>query len=342
MFKKALISGLVAVMALSMSACGKSKGQEPSQVKDVPSENVQNENAPNETVSEDDAEDIVNDEICQIYFDYSTGVLSEKDTINYLQSMNVTLDEAAAIFDQYGGFLAEELAMAEADMPPYFEAADEIKNASMLHFKLQAADMVFSSFSKVSDCMEKIENSELSFTYEYNPDKLMPQHGGSNIDIYLNDELYMTLKARNAPMSSEDKETRALKDCIVCWIDMKDFSNVYYAGGIPAMDSGISVAEFDELMQKDLGSLMENKQVKRDERLYNSDSYLVRYSFTYALYNYVLECDGAVQSSHNYAYWGIFDETGTKLQKLTLEYDPINNWDYQSYGIQDKDIIIER
>lgn len=313
MLKKTLISGLMAAMVLSMSACGSSGKQEASRTKDVKTEStrketVQNENAQNENIQ--------------------TEVIPEIDPI--------------------------KMAMKEADVPaeiPYFEATDEIKNASMHQFKLQIADMVFDTFSKVSDCMEEFENSELPFTYEYNPDKLIPMKdsgfsGDIIIDVYLNDKLYIQLYTINAPQTAGDRETRALKDCVVYGMDLKDYSNVYYAGGIPAMDSGLSLKEFDELMLEDFNEFF-GDMADRAELLNSPDTYTILYK-TRKRYNtstggnYIFECNGAANVATGYYYEAVFDETGTNLDLLALKHDYFSYYKFQNDGVYEDDIIIER
>lgn len=362
MLKKTLTAGLAAIMMLSMTACGGSKEQEVSKMENVQNENVQNENvqnenaqnenvpdgnAPAQTAAADDMDEMSYDEICQAYFDYRTGVTAEEDFEDYMQDINMTLDEIEAVFEQHGGYLKNELAMIEADSPvgiPHFDATDEIKNASMQQFKFQTADMVFTSFSRITDCLEQIDNSTLPFTYDYNPDKLMTICSRTEMEVYLNNELYMTLGIGNPRREHDDENTRPLKECIVYHIELEDYSNVYYAGGIPAMDSGLSVAEYDELMQKDLNSLIESNYVTRTDRVYGDpDHYHVYYDFDLHFgENLVLECDNASQLCAYYTYQGTFDEAGTRLETLILDYENINYWDFEIYGLSDSDTVLER
>ena len=228
------------------------------------------------------------------------------------------------------------------DEIPHFEATDEIKNASMQQFKVQVADMVFDSFHKVPDYIEKIENSELPFTFEYNPDKLVPVRNSADIEIYLHNELYMTLHAVNAARSLEDSETRTLSESIVCWVEYNDYSNIYYAGGIAAVDGGISAAEFDERMQTDLNYFIERNDILRSEHI-QEDSYHIDYDFTSRIGSTpVLECDGAVQQWRSYTYRAVFNETGTELKSLKLDFRPVEGRLCEGRGITDYYTIIER
>lgn len=347
MLRKTLITGIAVTMMLVMTACGGSKEQEASKMNNVQNENIPNGNPTVQTAAADNADDMSYDDICQVYFDYRTGTTTEEDFEDYMQSINMTLEEIEAVFEQHGGLLIDELAMIEADSPteiPHFDATDEIKNATMQQFKFQAADMVFTSFSRLTDCLEQIDNSTLPFTYEYNPDKLMDIERKAEIDVYLNNELYLTLCAGNPRRFHDDGETRLLKECIVYEIRLEDYSNVYYAGGIPAMDSGLSVAEFDELMQEDLGSLIENNYVKRDNNILGDPyHYHVYYEFRYKMSSaLVLECDNAAQKCSYYTYQGTFDEAGTSLESLILNYKNLNGWDFETFGLSDDDIIMER
>lgn len=305
MLKKTLISMLAVIMALSIAACGSSKEQEVSKTKDVQNENVQNENAQNENVQ------------------------------------NENMQNEAAPADA-----APEPDTAETDVPdeiPHFEATDEIKNASMGQFKLQVADMVFDSFCQVSDYIEKIENSELPFTFEYNPDKLVPVWNRTDLEIYLHDELYMTLHTVNAGRSFEDQETRTLNESFVYWIDFNDYSNIYYAGGIAAVDDRMSAAEFDERMQTDLNYFIERNELSRSEYI-QEDSYHIDYNFEYrGLGQSVLECDGAAQQCCYYKYRAVFNDTGTKLESLKLYFEPLNGFVCERAGLNtERHSIIER
>lgn len=352
MLKKALIMGLAATMALSMAACGSPKKQEASLTKDaetqnVQAQNMQDENIQNEAVRPDDAENIPEDndtdyEICLIYFNYRTDILSEEEAEEQLQDFGVTLDEAAEIFNHYDGEAAEDIAMMRSSIPMHFEPTEEIMNASMHQLKFQVADMVFTSFSRVTDCMEQLENSEMPFVYEYNPDQLIPCSSFSDIKIFLNGELYMKLYVTNPKRSEGDKETRTLKECIANRIELFDYSNVYYAGGIPALNSGISSAEYDERMQNDLQLFIENNKVERKESIVDN-RYCISYNFLYtSKEQYVLECDGIHQAYDSYNYYAAFNETGTKLESLQLILDPShsgylpNNNSFTTY------IVIER
>lgn len=327
MFKKALITGLAAMMAFSMAACGSPKKQEASLTKDAETQNVQDENIRNEAARPDDTENIPEDndtnyEICLIYFNYRTDILSEEQAEEQLQDFGVTLDEAEDIFNHYDGESAEDIDMMRSSLPVHFEPTDEIMNASMHQLKFQVADMVFTSFSRVTDCMEQVENSELPLVYEYNPDRLIPCGSFSDIEISLNGELYMKLYVTNPNRSEEDNETRTLKECIANRIELFDYSNVYYAGGIPAINSGMSSAEYDERMQNDLQLFIENDRAARKENI-NENRYCISYNFLYnAKEQYVLECDGIHQAYDSYKYYAIFNETGTKLESLRLILDP--------------------
>lgn len=242
---------------------------------------------------------------------------------------------------------APEQDMAEADTTdeiPHFEATDEIKNASMYQFKIQVADMIFESFYRVSDYMEKIENSALPFTHNYNPDKLItitqPGYETEKIEIYLNGELYMRLIAGNPDKSKDDKETRPLKDCMVCNIKFYDNSNVYFAGGIPALDSGMSIAEFDSIMQEGYTAPFGDDMTYRVENT-QENSFVITYGSNNC--NHFLECDGAIRSAGDYKYVAYFDETGTNLKLLKLDggyaMAGLYRW---SDNIKDSNIIIER
>lgn len=248
------------------------------------------------------------------------------------------MEEAASLYEESAedlGFSAEEIDLAQT--VKHFEAMDEIKNASMRQFKFQAADMILGMYTSVADCMEQVENSELPFTYEYNPDKLMSLQQGAEIEIYLADEVYMTLWANAAPRNSETTDTRSLKECVVYNIELEDYSNVYYAGGIPAMGSGISLQEYDELMQEDFADIMDD--INRGEQG-QSDNYYVEYSFS-ARSHYVLECGGAAKPCSDYTYQAYFDETGTSLERLEL-YHNAGFIVGRVGGVWDDDIIVER
>lgn len=351
MLKKKLLTGIIAVMILSISACGSSKEQKTTKTQNAKTENIQRETVSdkevrNETIPEDVSDEMNKYEICMTYFNFRSGLETEEDTIDHLQILGVTLDEAEVIFEQYGGDFMEELAQIEADAPtdiPYFDATEEIKNASMQQFKFQVADIVFSSFSTLTDCIEQIENSTLSFTCEYNPDKLMPIQDKAHIEVYLNNELYMTLEVGNPRRTSDDETTRTLKEGIVYNIILNDYSNVYYAGGIPAINAGISVAEFDELMQKDLNSMIEDKTMSRIDNIYGDPNhYYLYYQFTTPLNRIVLECDNAAQNCCNYKYKAMFNESGTELESFMLVYDPINGRDFEMYGNTDSVTVLER
>lgn len=364
MLKKALIMGLAAAMALSMAACGSPKKQETSLTKDaetqnVQAQNMQDENIQNEAARPDDAENIPEDndtdyEICRIYFNYRTDILSGEEAEEQLQDFGVTLDEAEEIFNHYDGEAAEDIAMMRSSIPMHFEPTDEIMNATLTQFKLQVADMVFDSFSKVSDCMEKIENSELDFTYDYNPDKLVPfsspGSGSTQIEIYLNGELYMKLCAYNVDRTPDDRTTCALKDCMLMYIELNDYSNSYYAGGIPAADSEMSAAELNSLFEKSYAdSFGEDITIQRNE-IAKDDEYSINYFPTvpysgmedgYLGHRYILECDGAAERAASYHYEATFDESGTYLKKLELFWGTHgqHNW---SDEVREDSIIIER
>lgn len=346
MFRKVLVAGLAATIVLSMTACGSSKKQETVQVQDVQGEELQNAVQENdeEWVEDEETEDFVEEEtgeepivICELYLSYLLGELSEEEVGEELEILGVSLEEAATIYEESAedlGFSEEEANLAQT--VKHFEAMDEIKNASMRQFKFQVADMILGMFTGVSDCMEQIESSELSFTYEYNPDKLMTFRDGYFIDIYLGDEVYMTLKVKNLPRSPLEQVTRPLKECIVYDIELNDYSNVYYAGGIPAMGNEISYQEYDELMQEEFADIMD--EITRSESSQGNNFY-VSYSFKLNSH-YVLEYYGATKDCYDFVYQACFDETGANLETFKLLHS--SEFAGNIGGIQDDDIIIER
>ncbi len=345
MIKKALFSGLIVIMTISMTACGTSGKQEEKQEDEVQETVVQQEESDIAEVENEEEGYIEEDEsfyieeICYMYNDYLLGNITEEEMADVEEIYGVTIDEAESIFmenaDAFG--FGESLAVAER---PYFEATEEIKNANLMQLKMQVADMMLEQYMNVADCIEQIENSKLPFSYEYNPDTLVSGDSAyKTIEVYLDGEKYMKINVCNPPRYFGDKETRKLSDCVAYYIEVVDYSNVYYAGGLPALDGGITREEFDTLIQNNYGDLSE--KINKYETTGNGYQVTYRMSgYPVHLSNYLLQCDDATVYHMSYFYRAQFDETGQNLQKVTIESSGESLWNKKD--INEGDVIIER
>lgn len=341
---KAAVSGaMLLLMAGALTACGKSGKEETVQanneVESTPPP-MQEYTSEEDTEVYDEMEDeqFITEEICSLYNEYLQEGISEDELEALLDSMyQVSIDEAKSIFEENAEELGYGEVLALANIP-YFEASEEIKNASLSQFKFQVADMNLGMFTKMSDCMEQIENSELPLTYDYNPDKLIIDGSADSVTVYLGEEPYLSLLAVNFVEDAWVKgETLPIKECIVNSIEIKDYSNVYYAGGIPALDMGISRDEYDALVQEDFGELMPN--IERRELISNGH-YQIEYAFKNSFsHGYVLACEGFARECSDYTYTAQFDDTGTSLEKIEmLTPDTVPNF----ANLGEDNIVIER
>lgn len=112
-----------------------------------------------------------------------------------------------------------------------FECMDEIREADPASGLVQIDDVIIQYGCKISEMMEKIENSQSVFgyydDYVYNENELVLSNDSVNMPFAKDGNFYFQVQARNLT-----DETVSLKDCVVGRIitEKSAKGNVFYAG----------------------------------------------------------------------------------------------------------------
>ena len=109
-----------------------------------------------------------------------------------------------------------------------FEPMEEIVNATIYEGKIQIGDVVVRQTELVQELFFDLENSEVEWNYEYEPNQLIVSKEGLKIDIRCNDSVVFSFEAKNFT-----DDTITLKDCVVrdVDIDSRMDTNIFYGNG---------------------------------------------------------------------------------------------------------------
>lgn len=133
-----------------------------------------------------------------------------------------------------------------------FECMDEIREADPGSGLIQIDDVIIQYGCKISEMMEKIENSQSSFgcydDYVYNENELVLSNDSVNMLFAKDGDFYFQVQARNLT-----DETVSLKDCVVGRIITQKSAkgNVFYAGFDEQMGDAATYENVKNVAMKD-------------------------------------------------------------------------------------------
>lgn len=133
-----------------------------------------------------------------------------------------------------------------------YECMDEIKEASPDSGLVQIDDVIIKYGCKISEMMEKIENSQSSFgyfrDYVYHENELVLSNDYVNMLFAKDGDFYFQVVARNST-----DETTSLKDCVVERIITEEAAkgNIFYAGFNAEDDNAITYDYVKNVVMKD-------------------------------------------------------------------------------------------
>lgn len=133
-----------------------------------------------------------------------------------------------------------------------YECMEEIKEASPDSGLVQIDDVIIEYGCKISEMMEKIENSQSIFgyydDYTYNENELVLSNDSVSMLFAKDGDFYFQVQARNLT-----NETASLKDCVVGRIITEESAkgNIFYAGFNAEGDNAITYDYVKNVVMKD-------------------------------------------------------------------------------------------
>lgn len=133
-----------------------------------------------------------------------------------------------------------------------YECMEEIKEASPDSGLVQIDDVIIEYGCKISEMMEKIENSQSIFgyydDYTYNENELVLSNDSVDMLFAKDGDFYFQIQARNLT-----DETISLKDCVVGRIITEESAkgNIFYAGFNAEGDNAITYDYVKNVVMKD-------------------------------------------------------------------------------------------
>lgn len=206
-----------------------------------------------------------------------------------------TIDEAAEVVEEDN--VEEQVT--------YYECSDEIKAASPESGMVQIDDMVFCYGDKLSEVLNKIENSENIYTglHDYNKNELVPANDTCQIVFLKNDNWYFELIVENIT-----DDTIALENCTITYIASCKASkgNVFFAG--------FNQDDSEAITYDNVKKIMEKYEIYQEDTLYDrNNNRNIRIS-------YVISTDIS-KSGELYIYF-IFENDTKELKALEISQYP--------------------